>query len=92
MTDHPELEAAKRRAELSRFDLESAVDRLDTRVQAVAATTHKILNYGREAERLARDFPYVNLAIFISAGFILGSFFGTQLNRSRTEPAEFSLF
>lgn len=73
MTDpRMELRTAEEEAELSRSELESSLRKLETRVLRAAKSFQRITSYGKEADRLTREYPLASLAVFLTTGFILG--------------------
>ncbi len=78
MIEHDEIKAAEREVELNRLKVEEAVNHIDGRIQNIATTLNKVISFAKEAERMSKQYPYVNLAIFLSAGFLLGRFFDNE--------------
>ena len=68
-----EFQEAKKDVEAKRSEVVNMIEVIDARIREASSAAKKTFGYLQKAEQVARQYPFVNAAVFVTAGFIFGS-------------------
>ena len=83
-----EFQEAKKDVELKRSELVSTIEAIDARVRQASSAAKETFGYLQKAEQVARQYPLVNAALFVTAGFIFGALITKNDKKSENPTTE----